>query len=81
MPQRDPRPAGFAERQGVFIRRDVRQPWQIEVVGEFAEIAFLIHHGGIEEIIDGGTLEQGGFLQELTDRWQVFTSASAGWFE
>jgi hypothetical protein len=50
-------------------------------VGEFAEIAFLIHHGGIEEIIDRGTLEQGGFLQELTDRWQVFTSASAGWFE
>ena len=47
MPQRDPRPAGFAEGQGVLIRWNVREPRKIEVVSEFAEIVFLIHHGRI----------------------------------
>jgi hypothetical protein len=79
--QGDARPADLTERDGIFIRRDVREPGEIEVVRQLSEIAFLIHHRGIEEIVDGGSLEQGGFLEQLADRWQVLTSASAGWFE
>ena len=81
MPQRDPRPTGFAEGQGVLICRNVREPWEIEVVSEFAEIVFLIHHRSIQKIVDRGALELGGLLEKLANRWQVFTSASAGRFE
>jgi hypothetical protein len=81
VPQGDSRPTDLAEGRGVLIRRDVREPREIEVVGEFAEIAFLIHHRGVKEVVDGGALEESGFLQELADCGQVFASASAGWFE
>jgi len=38
-------------------------------MSEFAQIAFLIHHGGVEEVVDGGALAMGGFLEKLANRW------------
>lgn len=61
--QGDSGSAGLAEWQRVFLGGNGVQPWDIQLLSEFAEIAFLIHDRRIQQVINRRSLAQSRSFQ------------------
>ena len=78
VPERQSRPAGFAQWQRHFRHRDHVEPLDVQVVGQFAHVSLLIHHAGIQHIIDRGALALRGGPQNFGEGGKVVATGAAG---